>query len=262
MQTERVNLRIGDQTYGVETNAPEVLSYFRRAYAACLEPREAIKATCFTLAREARNWIVYANDVEIARAPLRKAIWLLEWHMIRRAVMEDTNCAVFHAAWVACGAQVVMLAGEGGTGKSRLCLELLGRGFRYGAEDMAFLQDGCLVPFAHAIQLRRDDALLQNVDADRQFGGYDGRMCVEISPSEVASPTPLAKLAIVVLDARAGPLRPLDGLSGLQHLLALSYRLDRITQPTFDRLTAVAAAGSIVTGRADADTICTLLDTV
>jgi hypothetical protein len=254
-----MTLRIGDQAYGVDTTSPEALAYFRRAYAACLEPSHDETTAVFALDRRGESWVARSGDCEIARGPLHETIWTLEWHMLHRAVKKDTACAAFHAAWVARGAHAVVLAGEGGSGKSHLSLDLLSRGFRCGAEDVTFLSGERLVPFPHAIQLRGDDPALGGVEAGRVFAGCDGRICVELSTDEGALAMPTAALTIVVLDPAAGPLQPLGALEGLQRLLALCHRLDRVTQPVFDVFVAAAAAGRLMTGTADAGAISDLV---
>ncbi|NJL07324.1 MAG: hypothetical protein HC900_02975 [Methylacidiphilales bacterium] len=154
----------------------------------------------------------------------------------------------------------ILFAGDGGSGKSGLCLKAMARGFRCGAEDVTFLADNRLVPFPRAIQLRRDDPLLDAIDPARRFEGCDGRMCVEVRPEEAAIEMSAATSTVVLLDPAAdGPPRVLSPLEGLQRLLGLCHRLDRATQPLFDTFTTLAATGRmIVSTPAGAETLLDL----
>ncbi|NJO53820.1 MAG: hypothetical protein HC829_02370 [Bacteroidales bacterium] len=207
----------------------------------------------FALEQCGPDWLVRADGAEFARAPLREAMHLVDWELARRAVKQDSPCAAFHAAWVAREDHAILFAGDGGSGKSGLCLKAMARGFRCGAEDVTFLAGDRLVPFPRAIQLRRDDPLLDAIDPARRFEGCDGRVCVEVRPDEAAPEMASEQMTVVVLDpAASGPPRVLSPLEGLQRLFGLCHRLDRATQPLFDTFTALAATGRIVVSTPDA----------
>jgi hypothetical protein len=193
------------------------------------------------------GWLVCIDGAPFVRAPLTEAMHLLDWEMVRRAVKQDSRCAAFHAAWVVRDGRALLFAGEGASGKSGLCLKAMMRGFRCGAEDVTFLAGNRLVPFARAIQLRRNDPLLDGIEPARLFDGCDGRVCVEVRPEDAAVEMSAATSTVVVLDPTAdGPPRALSPLEGLQRLLGLCHRLDRTGQTLFDTIASLAAAGRVL----------------
>lgn len=240
----RLTIRVGDQTYALESPAPDHLAYFTRAYAAC--PGHAADVSGrFVLARQGTQWQVLSDGAIFAEGSFDRVIRLLDWEIARRAVKQDSTCAAFHAAWVVRDRQAAMLAGEGGSGKSHLCLQMLDHGFRCGAEDVTFFRENRLVPFPRAIQLRDTDWVLDRIAPEHLFVGYDGRICVEVPAHQAATETDGNDLTVVFLDpdAPAGPARPLAAFEGLQRLFALCHRLDRVTQPLFDLVAGLASAG-------------------
>ncbi len=247
MTATHLTIRVGDQAYGLQASSPDALVYFSRAYAACLgQPSE--ETGCFTLESAAGGgWQLHSDGVEFTRGPLGQVIRLLDWELARRATKLDSACTAFHAAWVMQGQHVVMMAGEGGSGKSHLCLQLLDQGFHCGAEDVTFFKGDWLTPFPRAIQLREDDPELQHVDPSRIFPGFDGRVCVEVRAKEAAAETDAGNLIVAFLDpAASGLMQPLTPLEGLQRLFGLCHRLDRLTQPLFETFTTLAAAGRML----------------
>lgn len=256
-------IRVGDRTYGLQTSSPEALHYFSRAYRACVG--SSLEETGrYDLHRQGGDWRVTSDGESFVRGSLRHAVRQLDWELTRRAVKQDSDCAAFHAAWVGRGRLAVMLAGEGGSGKSRLCLQLLERGFRCGAEDVTFMKGPRLIPFPRAIQLRVDDHMLDHVDPSRVFAGYDGRVCVEVGDSDASSEMQVSNLVIVFLDLAliCGSREPLAPLEGLKRLFELCHRLDRVTQGLFDSLVHLATSGRMfVLPRCNAvDTILELLE--
>lgn len=244
MTATHLTIRVGDQAYGLQASSPDALVYFSRAYAACLgQPSE--ETSCFTLESAVDgDWQVHCDGVEFARGPLGQVIRLLDWELARRATKLDSICTAFHAAWVIQGQQVVMMAGEGGSGKSHLCLQLLDQGFCCGAEDVTFFRGDWLAPFPRAIQLREDDPELQHVDPSRIFRGFDGRVCIEVRANEAAAGTDAGNLIVAFLDPAASePMQVLTPLEGLKRLFGLCHRLDRFTQPLFETFTTQAASG-------------------
>lgn len=241
-----MTIAVGDRAYGLESASPAALAFFRRAYAACLRPPGG-EAGRFTLAPCDDGWLVRIDGAELVRAPLIEAMHRLDWEMVRRAVKQDSRCAAFHAGWVARDGRALLFAGEGASGKSGLCLRAMMRGFRCGAEDVTFFSGDRLVPFPRAIQLRRDDPLLDGIEPARRFEGCDGRVCVEVRLDEAAAETTAERLTVVVLDPTAdGPAQPLSPLEGVQRLLGLCHRLDRTSQALFDTITTLAAAGRVL----------------
>lgn len=246
MTGEHLGIRVGDTTYALQTPSPEALAHFGRAFAACRDDGAA-PAGRFFLEPCGGRWCLRHDGDILADGDLATVIRLLDWELVRRAVMQDSACAAFHAAWVARDGQVVMLAGGGGCGKSRLCLQLLAHGFRVGAEDVAFFRDDQLIPFPRAIQIHRNDPVLRQVDAARVLLGCDGRMCVEVATGEAAGRVDAGDLFVAFLDsADARRWRRLTPLQGLRQLFALCHRLDRVTQPLFDAVVGAAVAGRMV----------------
>lgn len=256
-------IRVADCAYDLWTSSPEAEAFFRRAYAACLgEPAAA--ASRITLVPVDEAWQARRDGIVLGDGDLVRAMALIEWELLRNAVQEKSTCAVFHAAWVASGGRAVVLAGEGSTGKSGLCLELLTQGFLLGAEDAAFFQADRLVPFPRALQLRAGDPSLATADAQRLFPGCDGRLCVEVRREETAGILDVRAATVIFLDPpEAGrgphgdgpeppdPLIPLDPLSALRRMFSLCFRLDRVAQATFEAITRLAASGRMFALRRD-----------
>jgi hypothetical protein len=247
MTAGQLSIRVGDRTYGVQSTSRRALAYFRRAYAACLGPAGG-NVACFTLERAEGDWQARSEGAVLSRGPLDETVRFLEWELTRRAVREDSCCAAFHAGWLTRGGQAVMLAGPGGAGKSRTCLQLLERGFLCGAEDVTFVLDDRLIPFPRAIQIRSDDTVLDRVAPSRRFPGRDGRTCVEIRTNEAARETGAGNMLVAFLGG-AGSLRsmqPLRALEALKRLFDLCHQQDRVTPVLFETLAAAAAAGRMV----------------
>lgn len=242
MTAGHLTIRVGDRAYGLTGSRSQALAYFGRAYAACLgHPSE--ESACFALEQRGSAWHGLCDGDEFTRGALSDVTRLVDWELTRRAVKRDSTCAAFHAAWAALGSRAVMLAGDGGAGKSRLCLQLVGEGLRCGAEDVTFVDDGRLIPFPRAVQIRRDDPVLHEVEPERIFPGLDGRMCVAVEPGEAADPTPAMMVAFLDPSAGAGTARRLAPLAALERLFRLCHRLDRVTGPVFASFVELAVAG-------------------
>ncbi len=244
MNGECLTIRVGDQTYALESAAPEDLAYFARAYAAC--PGNPAEVTArFLLTHVGAPWQVHIGGKIFAEGPFDRVVRLLDWELSRRAIKQDSPCAAFHAAWIARDRQAAMLAGKGGAGKSHLCLQLVDHGFDYGAEDVTFCSGSRLLPFPRAIQLRKSDPILERIAPERLFVGYDGRICVEVPRQTTAMEAAADNLTVIFLDptATTSSVQPLTAFEGLQRLFALCHRLDRVTAPLFDTVAGLAAAG-------------------
>jgi hypothetical protein len=247
MRNDGLILQLGDCRYGITTESREAASYFRRAYSACLvETGQALE--WFLLQQAGVEWGVWHREQLLFQGDFPSTLNWLEWMLLNRSVKQDSQCAAFHAAWAAVDDRVVMLAGAGGSGKSRLALQLLERGFMLGAEDVTFIDMDRLIPFPRAIQLRSDDTLLEELAAGQTFTGYDGRIDVEIGSNRAAGEKNLDQLTILFLDpsldgAAAQPLTPLDAL---QRLFNLCHLLDTVTRPGFEALVSLAVTGHML----------------
>lgn len=261
-----LGVRVGRHAYALQLGSAEAANYFGRAYRACPASREGDNGPCdrICLAPDGAQWVADCNGESFARGTLAQAIWQIDWMMVHCAVTEPAGCPSFHAGWVERAGGALLIAGDGGSGKSGLCLQLLDRGFRLGAEDVTFIDADRLWPFPRAIQLRTCNPLLKTVTPVRLFPGYDGRICVDIHAAQAAPATPVFGMTVMILDnsRAAGPPRPLPALDALQRLLAYCHRSQRIDQRLFDSLVGLAVAGRIfvVSGRSDADSLIALME--
>jgi hypothetical protein len=89
-----------------------------------------------------------------------EAVALIEHQIIRNTVLKTTRYLAIHAAAVAGPSGALVLAGAGGCGKSRLCAELVARGFDYLSDELTLvhLDRKNVGPFPRAILLKPEGA--------------------------------------------------------------------------------------------------------
>lgn len=187
------------------------------------------------------NYEIKANYNNVLSALLD-----IDLQLFKQPLRIDEELIVFHAAWVASGSTALLLIGEGGTGKSTLCYELLRKNCAYGSDEAtAFCRtNGWLLPFARNILLKQNNPLLVKYalhqNPANMLVDLDGRYYLP-PPAKEAARAKAGKYRpmFLFLDYQPGKqtqAKPLPILETLSRLLAVGFKWKNINSDFFQQL--------------------------
>jgi hypothetical protein len=157
--------RFADVVFEIHTGTPEIASALRTVFPrlgcggvaapGCPDAvRLAVRSE--NAAGEMRYSLTIDGSVEAEDLTRDEAVALIEHQIIRNTVLQTSEYLAIHAAAVAGPRGALLLAGEGSSGKSSLCAELVARGFGFLSDELALvhLKRKAVRPFARAILLK------------------------------------------------------------------------------------------------------------
>lgn len=135
----RVRVRLLDSVVAIETEDEQAAALVSALWSSMATDDASAPARVYTLARDRDGgWIATAGDeIEASHQSLWGVTDALRYRMLELCEERLVNFVTLHAAAVARGNDLVLLAGESGAGKTTLTLALLDAGWTYLSDDLA-----------------------------------------------------------------------------------------------------------------------------
>lgn len=242
--------RFFDAAFLLETDSPEFLAFFDRAYGA-LRACRGDDGAVYRVLLEGRPECHTEGDP--VRSASREAMRLYAYNAILNAALARVRSHwLFHGAALASpGGRGVILAGAAGLGKTTLALALLDRGFGFLSDDVAAVDrtGGLLCPFPRAM--------------GRRVAGAPPGEKELLKPLGIAPPLVLTDLLVLAGDnsgagtawyavvdrsdcALAGSLEAIEGIGAVESVRGEPYPALRLD----------AAPGVLPAAEPDVETAC------
>lgn len=142
---------------------------------------------------QSRTWrVVLDGEPSLERRSFGSALRNLEYEICRRVIEHRADLIVLHGATVFAAGGAALITGRSNAGKTTLALALAARGYRVGADDIAFLDPatGEVMPLprcshldARSRRLLRATGLRLPADAARH---------VFVTPADLGPPAPVS----------------------------------------------------------------------
>ena len=244
---DRLDLRLFNINYSVFTDVAEAYRQLRLAFE--MKPHSPTglprSLTLKQHSSDTTRYSLWYEDVfQCDFSDQHAAVRQLEHSLLQRAVREDFGLTIFHAAWLEKRNIAVLLVGGSNSGKTRLGVELLNRGFRLGSDEATALQNrsGFLLPFYRNFLLKPpfSAAEASRIEAGSATGDDRYYLKPAGNPPAWAAPGPY-RLKFVFLRPggaaqKNASLRPLAVEESLGQLLQNCFNLRQIDQTAFRRI--------------------------
>ncbi|MBM9535995.1 hypothetical protein [Desulfobulbus alkaliphilus] len=261
-----LSIRVAEGHVRLYTDVPAARDHFSSVFSLCRcvgRPKGPLLSE-YGIFFQGRNevvaWCSYPDSNGSDRETLyagssTSAVWVVDHEMIKRTVLRDSDCAALHAAWVSTGNAILILAGDGGSGKSSLCLELLLLGCGYGAEDVTFFQGPNPLALPRAVLLKPGSALRSRSGLIRLpsvLEDFDGRAyCLPQPPPKVARYDQQQFVFMFLEAAGSGTLSRLGPTETVRRFVEACQTPNKISPLLFERVVKTAREGRsyVVRGR-------------
>lgn len=251
----RLRLRLLDSIVEIDTDDGEAAALLSLLWAPMTTEGAGEPARSYTVARDDRGWTATAGDSLVA---LHETLWgvtdALRYDMLELCESNLESYVSLHAAGVARGDELVLLAGESGAGKTTLTLALLDAGWSYLTDDVApvSVATGLVHPFPKPLGVKETATWHRVRDAfpSIELAPPGGSFLVPATRWDVAT-EPLPLSALLFPRFEAGASLEVERLSAAKAAaLASAYlrRLDPNTVALLNRLCAGATCARLVYG--------------
>lgn len=244
-----LRLRLLDTVVEIRTADPAAARLLQLLWSQMETDDPRPPARTYDLVRDGDGWRAAADgELEAVHATLWGVTDALRYQMLELCESEPHGFVTLHAAAVARGDRLVLLAGESGAGKTTVTLALLRAGWSYLSDDLApvSVETGLVHPFPKPLGVK-DPARWDDLHgAFPGLTGIDpptGSFLVPPAPWDVA-PAPLPARALIFPRFEPGAALQIEGVSAAKAAaLASAYlrRLDPERVALLNRLCSAAA---------------------
>ena len=246
----RIRLRLLDVLVEIDTEEEDAARLLEDLWRPLETPEAGEPARVYSVARDGDGWIATAGDaVEAVHDTLWGVTDALRYRMLELCEETLQRFVTLHAAAVARGRDLVLLAGESGAGKTTLTLALLDAGWAYLSDDVAPVETdtGLVHPFPKPLGLKDPSAWARVKHAFARgpaIGSPTGSFLVPPSAWDVAT-EPLPLRALLFPTFAPGTALEVEFLAPAKAVALASRYLRRVDPSTIGMLNRLcASAGS------------------